>query len=100
MVSFKLTQGMGLSDDEKKMLKEAKKLPAIFDEDSPELTEDLEEAFIKARRRKPYKVEPITVYVSSETIEKAKTIGEDYMEILGRLMDQAVNDYIWQKAGR
>lgn len=96
MVSFKLTQGMEISDDEKKMLEEAKKLSVIFDEDSPELTEDMEQAFIKARKKKPYKVEPLTVYVSSETIKKAKTIGEDYIEILGRLMDQAVNEYIWQ----
>lgn len=97
MVSFKLTQEMKISEDEKKMLKEAKKLPVVYDEDSPELTEDMEEAFIKARKRKPYKVEPLTVYVSSETIRKEKTIGEDYMEVLGRLVDQAVNEYIWQR---
>lgn len=61
MVSFKLTQEMKISEDEKKMLKEAKKLPVVYDEDSPELTEDMEEAFIKARKRKPYKVELLTV---------------------------------------
>ena len=94
MVSFKLEQGSRLSNEEKQMLQEAKKLPIIYDADSPELTDDMEKAFIAARKKKPYKVEPLTVYVSPATIEKAKSIDGDYIEILGRLLDKAVNEYV------
>ena len=94
MVSFKLEQGAKLSDKEKQMLEEAKRLDVVYDEDSPELTKDMEKAFIAAREEKPYKVEPLTVYVSSATIEKAKSFQGDYIEILGRLLDKAVNEYI------
>lgn len=94
MVSFKLEQGAKVSSEEKRMLENAKVLPIVFDEDSPELTEEMERKFIEARKAKPYSVEPLTIYVSSVTIEKAKMIGKDYMEILGRLLDQAVNEYM------
>ena len=64
MVSFKLEQGTKISNEEKKMLEEAKKLPLVYDEDSPELTDEMEKAFIEARRNKPYNAEPLTGYVS------------------------------------
>ncbi|MCM1039350.1 MAG: hypothetical protein NC434_08505 [Ruminococcus sp.] len=94
MVSYKLKPGTQLTAEEKQMLKEAKKRPIVYDADSPELTEDMEKAFIAARKEKPYKVEPLTVYVSPATIEKAKSMSEDYIEILGRLLDKAVNEYV------
>lgn len=94
MVLYKLKQGAAVSNEEKEMLNEAKKLPVVYDEDSPELTDDMEKAFIAARKRKPYKVEPLTVYVSPATIEKAKAIGGDYADVLGRLLDDAVNAYM------
>ncbi len=75
------------------MLSDAKKLPVIYDDDSPEMTADMERAFIEARRKKPYRGEPLTLYVSSATIEKAKGLGEDYIALLGRLLDRALEDY-------
>lgn len=57
MVSFKLERGTELSDEEKKQLEKAKMHSIIYDADSPELTEDMEKAFIAARKEKPYKVE-------------------------------------------
>ena len=54
MVTFKLTtENATLTEEEKKMVKEAKKLPIIYDEDSPELTENMKKAFIAARKAKP-----------------------------------------------
>lgn len=94
MVSFKLEQGTKITNEEKKMLEEAKKLPLIYDEDSPELTDEMEKAFVEARKKKPYNAEPLTVYVSPATIKKAKTIGGDYIDVLGRLLDKAVNEYV------
>ena len=97
MVSFKLEPDAALSNAEKQLLKEAKNRPGVYDEDSPELTPAMEEAFVAARKAKPYKVEPLTVYVSPATIEKAKSIKGDYMEVLGRLLDKAVNEYVLMK---
>ena len=54
MVTFELREDMELSTEEKQALEDAKKLPVVYDEDSPELTETMEQAFIRARRLKPY----------------------------------------------
>lgn len=76
------------------MLEEAKKKPIVYDEDSPELNSEMEKAFIEARREKPYPTEPLTINVSPLTVKKAAALGGDYMEILGRLLDKAVDEYM------
>lgn len=59
MVSFKLNPDAKISEEEMQMLENAKKLPVIYDKDSPELSSAMEEAFIEARNKKPYRVEPL-----------------------------------------
>ena len=93
MVTFELKQGSVLSDEEKRLLAEAKKMPIVYDEDSPELTDAMEQAFIAARKAKPFRGEPLTLYVSPATIEKVKSMGADYVAILGKLLDKAVDEY-------
>lgn len=93
MVTFELDKHATLTNKERALLAEAKKLPVIYDEDSPELTEDMEKAFIQARKAKPYRGEPLTVYVSPATIQKIKNMGSDYLVTLGRLLDKAVDEY-------
>lgn len=93
MVTFELKQGSVLSDEEKRLLAEAKKMPIVYDEDSPELTDAMEQAFIAARKAKPFRGEPLTLYVSPATIEKVKNMGADYIAILGKLLDKAVDEY-------
>lgn len=93
MVTFELDGTATLTDKEKKLLAEARRLPIIYDEDSPELTDDMEKAFAAARKARPYQGEPLTIYVSSTTIEKVKSMGADYLAILGRLLDKAVEEY-------
>lgn len=93
MVTFDLKENAKLSNDEIKIIEEAKKLPVIYDDDSPELTEDMEKSFIAARNKKPYQKEPLTIYVSSTTLEKAKKMGTNYITILGMLLDKAVDEY-------
>lgn len=57
MVTFKLTgENLALTDEEKRMIEKAKKLPVVFDEDSPQLTEEMKKAFIAARQAKPRSV--------------------------------------------
>ena len=94
MVTFELDGNAALTDWEKRMLAAAKKLPVVYDDDSPELTDDMEKAFVAARKEKPYRGEPLTLYVSSATMEKVKTLGADYVAILSRLLDKAVDEYL------
>lgn len=45
MVTFELDKAATLTDREKKLLAEARRMPIIYDEDSPELTDNMEKAF-------------------------------------------------------
>ncbi|MCI9509858.1 MAG: hypothetical protein HFF10_08995 [Angelakisella sp.] len=93
MVTFELTGPAELTSREKELLLEAKKRPIAYDEDSPELTDEMEAAFRAARKAKPYRGEPLTLYVSDETMKKVKSMGTDYIAILSRLLDKAVEEY-------
>ena len=44
-----------MSESEKVLLERAKTMPVVYDDDSLELTEEMEKAFIAARRQKPYR---------------------------------------------
>ena len=93
MVTFELNGTTPLTNRERELLEAGKKLPIVYDEDSPELTEEMERAFIAARKAKPYHGEPLTLYVSAATLNKAKSMGADYLSILGKLLDKAVEEY-------
>jgi len=54
MVTYKLNGSSSLSNREREQLLQAEMLPVVYDEDSPELTAEMEHAFIAARRAKPY----------------------------------------------
>lgn len=93
MVNFKLdSTDAELTAEEQTLLQKARELPVIHDEDSPALSEDMEQAFRTARKAKPYG-EAITVYVSPDTAEKARSIGDDYGAVLGRLIEKAMKHY-------
>lgn len=42
---------------------------------------------------KPYKGQPLTVYVSPDTAKEAERLGGDYQAIFGKLLDKAVKAY-------
>lgn len=94
MVKFELTGTEVLSEKEKMELEAARKMPVVYDEDSPELDDAMAKAFQQARQKKPLKSNPLTVYVSPKTMEKAKALGKDYEVVLGKLLDKAVEEYI------
>ena len=50
MVTFKLDPTATLTNKEKRILAAAKELPIVYDDDSPELTDDMERAFAAARK--------------------------------------------------
>lgn len=61
MVTFELDGNTALTGEERRRLAEAKRLPVSYDEDSPEMTEEMEKAFRRARRAKPYQGEPLAL---------------------------------------
>lgn len=94
MVNFELNGKEKLTEQEKVELEAARKIPVAYDEDSPELDEAMEEAFREVRKKKPLGETPLTVFVSSKTLEKAKAMGDNYEVVLGKLLDKAVEDYL------
>ncbi len=68
-----------------------------IDEISPELTKEQMEQLEKAEkayrpgRKIPLNVEPLTLYLSHETMDKARKFGDDYVSILSRMLDDAVS---------
>ena len=68
--------------------------PFVPDEDAPELTmEQYAEMAEIARKRRAEKVKPVlSLRISQDTLEKAKTTGKGYTGFLSRLLDNAIND--------
>lgn len=93
MVNFELDKNSFPTSEAEELLAKARTLPVVYDEDSPEMTEKMEKAFITARKARPYRGEPLTLYVSPATIEKVKHMGTDYLSILEKLLDKAVDEY-------
>lgn len=54
-VNFTLEEGQKPTKEELEQIRAAAKRPIVFDEDCPELTEEMERAFIAARKAKPYR---------------------------------------------
>ena len=55
MVICKLKEGMQAGESERMLLERAKTLPVVYDEDSPELNDEMEKAFVAERKKKPYR---------------------------------------------
>lgn len=92
-VRYELNESRELTAAERQQLEHAKTLPVVYDEDSPELDENMRAAFIAARMAKPYNGRPLTVYVSPDTAKEAERLGGDYQAIFGKLLDKAVKAY-------
>ena len=75
-------------------IERAAALPAVPDEDAPELTlEQYAEMAAIARERRSSRVKPVVALrISPETLEKAKATGKGYTGFLSRLLDNAIND--------
>lgn len=52
MITAILSENEKLTDEDKRMLEDAKKYPIIYDEDSPELTPEMEKAFRLAAKNR------------------------------------------------
>lgn len=75
----------------------AAKRPIVYDDDCPELTEEQLALFYrvsdrdKAEKLKNRK-QNVTLRLSPETIEKAKSFGKGYTRILAKIIESTLND--------
>ena len=93
VVNYKPAANRQLTQQELEDIQKAQQLPAVYDEDCPELTPEMEQAFVQARMAKPLNGEAVTLYLAPETLAKARMISTDYITALGRMLDHAVAEY-------
>ena len=78
-----------LTPEQLKMLEEVEKRPVVPDEDCPELTD---EQLNKSYRASQRKSQTVTLTLSEQALEKAKSLGSGYTSILSKLLENALND--------
>ena len=86
--------GQKPTKEQKKRIREAMKRPIVYDDDSPELTEEQYKAFavVAAEQRKARKKELVSIRLSHDTLEKAKMLGRGYTGVLSRLLTMALDN--------
>ena len=80
-----------LTPDELSELDAAAALPPVFDDDSPEMTEEMLRQFKKIRQEERNK-QTVSIRLSPDTLKKAKKYGKGYTSFLSRLLDEAIKD--------
>ena len=80
-----------LTDEEKRELEEAEKRIPVYDADSPEMTASQLQQFKRMYSEDRTKV-TVSIRLSRNTYEKARTYGKGYTTFLSRLLDAAIND--------
>ena len=75
-------------------IENAKRHDIVFDEDTPEITEEMREQFrrVAKEKREERQKQVLTLRVSAETMKKAKSLGKGYTGILSRILEYALND--------
>ena len=78
-----------LTPEQIKMLEEMDKRPIVFDEDCPELTdEQLSKCYRASHRNK----QSVTVSLSPQSMEKAKSLGTNSAAVLSQLLERLLNN--------
>ena len=83
-----------LTDAQYTMLEESAKKPIVFDEDCPELTDDELSEFkrISEMKRNERRKTTVTIRLSPQALNKAKSLGKGYTSVLSRILETALND--------
>ena len=91
---FVLTDDYKPTSEQIKMMEEAATMPIVYDEDSPELTEEQLAQFrrVSEIRAEERRKQNITLRLSPATIRKAKALGKGYTGILSRIIEGTLND--------
>lgn len=94
MQTRKEKNNVSLTSKELKQLELAKKMPIIYDEDSPRLTKKMLKEFkhySKVKHDKRIK-ETMSLRVSKSTKEKLIALGKGYTSIVNRLIEYALDN--------
>ena len=83
-----------ITPEEIEMLKTASKVPIVFDEDSPELTEEDLKGFrrVSEENRLERNKQTVTLRLSLQALRKAKSLGKGYTSVLSRILEGALSD--------
>lgn len=73
-----------LTPEEIAELEAAEKMPLLFDDDCPEMTDEMLKQF--------HRMDKVTIRISAGNMKKVKSFGPDYSRILSHLLDLALND--------
>lgn len=73
-----------LTPEEIEELEAVEKMPICFDDDCPEMTDEMLKQF--------HRMDSVTIELSPGSMKKVKSLGEGYSKILSRLLDLALND--------
>lgn len=80
-----------LTQEELLELEAAENRPVVYDEDCPEMTEEMLSQFKRMNKEERLK-QTISLRLSPNTLNKAKSLGKGYTSVLSRLLDLAIND--------
>ena len=88
---------VGLTEKQKKMLEKASKRAVAFDEDNPPLTKEELAQFKRVteavrKERMESRKQNVTLRLSPQTINKAKSLGKGYTGILARIVEKALDN--------
>lgn len=83
-----------LTDEQKRMLKKAEAMPVSFDDDSPELTDEQLKEFhrIAEQNKNSRRKQTVTLRLSPQALEKARSLGKGYTSVLSRMLENALED--------
>lgn len=83
-----------ITQEEIEMLDRAGKMPLVFDEDSPELTEEELKGFrrVSAENRLERNKQTVTLRLSPQALRKARSLGKGYTSVLSRILEGALSD--------
>ena len=94
MVKYEIHSKKTPTEEQIKMLEEAAAKPASFDEDCPELTAEELAQFrrVSEERRETRRKQTVTLRLSPQALQKAKSLGKGYTGVLSRILESALND--------
>lgn len=94
IVKYTLNPNTPLTEEQKQELKRASEMPIVYDEDSPEFTDEqyAEFAAFAKQQRAMRKRNVVTLRLPQETLEKAKKLGTGYTSVLSRMIELCLND--------
>ena len=83
-----------LSAEQIHMLEKAEEMPIVYDEDSPELSDEELSQFkrISEIRNENRRKQTVTLRLSPNALKKAKSLGKGYTSVLSRILEAALND--------